>query len=76
MDTSSVGYNEAKYVNTARKACQIWNHDLAEKYVTTSFYAFARGEFFVALTHDDQNQQQYTVPNAGFAEGTQVCNIF
>ena len=76
MDTKSVGYMQAKYVNAARKACKIWDQPLAEKYVTNNFYAFARGEFLVALTNDDSNQQQITVPNAPFSEGTNVCNIF
>jgi len=63
-------------VNAARKSCQIWNHDLQEKYVTQNFYAFARGEFLVALTNDENNQQHITVPNAPFSEGAKVCNIF
>lgn len=40
-----------------------------------NFYAYSRGEMFVALTNS-YNQVQYTVPNLPWNDGTTVCNIF
>jgi len=75
MDTSSDIYQMTAKVNAARKAHNIWEHGLSEKYVLDNFYAFSRGDFLVALTnsHDDQS---VTIPNAPFDDGTEVCNIF
>uniref|UniRef100_A0A7S3MYP3 Alpha-amylase n=1 Tax=Strombidium inclinatum TaxID=197538 RepID=A0A7S3MYP3_9SPIT len=75
MNTQSENYQMIAKLNAARKAHQIWSHPLEEKYITDNFYAFARGDFLVALTnsHDDQS---FTVPQAPFADGTEVCNIF
>ena len=75
MDTNSDIYKMTAAINKARKAHQIWNHPLEEKYVLDNFYAFARGDFFVALTNNG-NTLDVTVPNAPFADGTKVCNIF
>lgn len=75
MDRNSDGYKKIAAINAARKAHKIWEHPLEEKYVMDNFYAFARGDFLVALTNN-HDQVQYTIPNAPFAEGTQVCNIF
>jgi hypothetical protein len=48
---------------------------MIEKYAQDNFYAFQRGDMFVALTnkHDNVSVQ---VPNSGFSNGTVVCNIF
>lgn len=62
-------------INKARKAHQIWNHPVEEKYVLDNFYAFSRGDFLVAMTNS-HNTQQVEVPNTPFADGTTVCNIF
>lgn len=75
MNTDSDIYKMTAAINKARKEKQIWNHPLQEQYVMDNFYAFSRGEFFVALTNS-HNDQQYTVPNVPFTDGTNVCNIF
>ena len=48
---------------------------MIEKYAQDNFYAFQRGDMFVALTnkHDNVSVQ---VPNSGFSNGIVVCNIF
>jgi alpha-amylase len=46
-----------------------------EKYVLDNFYAFSRGEFFVALTNK-HDSVSVSVPNVPFKDGTTVCNIF
>ena len=75
MNTDSDIYKMTAAINKARKAHQIWNHALEEKYKLDNFYAFARGDFLVALTNSGNTLDQ-TVPNAPFADGTKVCNIF
>lgn len=75
MNTDSDIYKMTAKINAARKAGEIWNHPQEERYVTDNFYAFQRGEFLVATTNTG-NQQQVTVPNTAFADGTEVCNIF
>jgi len=75
MDTNSDIYKMTAAINKARKAHQIWDHPLEEKYKLDNFYAFARGDFMVALTNSG-NTVDITVPNAPFADGTKVCNIF
>ena len=40
-----------------------------------NFFAFARGEFVVALTNG-KDEVSVKIPNAPFADGTTVCNIF
>jgi alpha-amylase len=75
MDTSSEIYQATAAVNQARKDAAIWEHPLKEQYVLDNFYAFSRGEFLVALTNG-KDEVSVTVPQAPFADGTTVCNIF
>lgn len=75
MNTDSELYKHAAAINGARKAHEIWSHPVEEKYVTDNFYAYARGDFLVALTNS-RDTQDITVPNAPFSDGTEVCNIF
>jgi len=74
MNTGSDIYKMTAAINKARKAHEVWNHPLEEKYVLDNVYAFNRGDMLVALTnHNDQAQFS---PEAPWSEGTQVCNIF
>lgn len=76
MNTNSEIYQMTKKINAARKAHQVWNHPQEEKWVTDNIYAYSRGDFFVALTNSE-NDQQLTPSASNFAaEGTTVCNIF
>jgi alpha-amylase len=75
MNTNSDIYKMTAAINKARKATSSFDHPQEEKYVTDNFYAFSRGEMFVALTNT-HNQVEYTVPNMPWADGTTVCNIF
>jgi alpha-amylase len=75
MNTNYDIYKKTALINKARKAHKIWEHPLEEKYVLDNFYAFARGDFLVALTNS-HNTVNVKVPNAPFANGTVVCNIF
>lgn len=75
MNTNSDIYKMTAAINKARKTQKVWEHQVKEQYVTDNFYCFSRGEFLVATTNTN-NQQQITVPNTPFADGTRVCNIF
>jgi alpha-amylase len=75
MNTQSDMYKKTAAINRARKAHKVWEHPVAEKYVLDNFYAFSRGDFFVAVTNS-HNTQHIQVPNAPWANGTVVCNIF
>jgi alpha-amylase len=75
MNTNSDIYKMTAAINKARKSTQSYDHPQEEKYVTDNFYAFARGQMFVALTNNHNSVSQ-TVPNAPWANGTTVCNIF
>lgn len=75
MDTNSDIYKATAAVNQARKDAQIWDHPLKEQYVLDNFYAFSRGEFLVCLTNG-KDEVSVTIPQAPFADGTTVCNIF
>ncbi len=60
----------------ARKAQDVPSHQYQEKWSDDTFYAFTRGNFFVALTNVVNGETHRDVPNTGFAEGESVCNIF
>lgn len=75
MDSNSLLYLMIQRVNEARKTAKIWNEDYVDRYHTTNFYAFSRGEFLVCLTNET-TQQHIKVTYTPFAEGEVVCNIF
>ena len=60
----------------ARKAQNVGNSQFQEKWADDQFYAFTRGQFFVALTNQQNGDVQRTVPNTGFSNGQTICNIF
>jgi len=68
-------YKKTAAVNKARKATEAYKSPFEEKYVMDNFYAYSRGDMFVALTNS-YDHVSYTVPNLPWADGTTVCNIF
>lgn len=75
MNTDSDFYKLIAQVNAQRKASQIWNGAYVERYVDSSFFAFSRGEFLVALTNNGGSQER-KVTYTPFNDGDTVCNIF
>jgi alpha-amylase len=75
MNTNSDLYQMIAKIHAQRKASQVWNYEQVERYVDDNFFAFSRGNFFVALTNGGNNQQRQ-VTYSPFADGTEVCNIF
>jgi alpha-amylase len=75
MNTDSDIYKMTAAINKARKSTESYNHPADEKYVMDNFYAYQRGDMFVALTNS-YDQVNYNVPNLSYTDGTTVCNIF
>lgn len=75
MNTSSDLYIQISKINSARKAHKIWEQEHVQRYSDSSFYAYSRGEFLVALTNSN-NDQHRNVTYQPFPNGTRVCNIF
>jgi len=75
MNTDSDLYKKTALVNKARKQTESYKQPYEEKYAADNFYAFARGDMFVALTNSYDNVQ-YNVPNLNWSDGTTVCDIF
>ena len=53
MNENSDLYKFIKTTVTARKAHKIWNQPHVERYVDDNFYAFTRGDVFIATTNTD-----------------------
>jgi len=68
-----------KFVQAANKARRIQGAataPFAEKWVDDNLYVFTRGRFFVALTNRVNGSFSADVPNTGFNDGQNLCNIF
>lgn len=74
MNTQTDLYGYTAALVNARKTHQIWNQAHVERYVDDSFYAFSRGDLFVALTNSG-NSLTRSVTYHPFAEGQTVCNV-
>lgn len=68
MNTGSDIYKMTAAINKARKAMQIWNYQLVEKYVLDNVYAFSRGQMMVATTN--RGDTVSFSPSACWSEGT------
>lgn len=69
-------YKFIQKINRARAAQGAPSQPFAEKWVDDNLYAYTRGKFFVGLTSKVNGQYNADVPNTGFSEGQQLCNIF
>ena len=76
FDKTSDIFKFTSSIMKARKVHDVASKPYAEKWSDDSFYAFTRGDFFVALTNNVNGETHRDVPNTGFAEGQAVCNIF
>eukprot|EP00026_Physarum_polycephalum_P007939 Phypoly_transcript_08011.p1 GENE.Phypoly_transcript_08011~~Phypoly_transcript_08011.p1 ORF type:complete len:464 (+),score=43.48 Phypoly_transcript_08011:118-1509(+) len=61
-----------------RKSAQVWNYPQVQRYADDQFYAFTRGNTFVALTNGGSNQGQITrnITFHPYSNGQKLCNIF
>ena len=68
INTGSDIYKMTAAINKARKAGEIWNHQLEEKYVMDNVYCFSRGSMMVATTN--RGDQVSFSPSTSWSEGT------
>jgi len=73
--TSVNTYGFITQVVNFRKSQQIWNYPYTQRYSTDNFYAFTRGNSFVALTNT-MSTITYTITYQPYTDGTKLCNIF
>eukprot|EP01100_Stratorugosa_tubuloviscum_P000829 TRINITY_DN1186_c0_g1_i1.p1 TRINITY_DN1186_c0_g1~~TRINITY_DN1186_c0_g1_i1.p1 ORF type:complete len:461 (-),score=187.26 TRINITY_DN1186_c0_g1_i1:105-1487(-) len=57
-----------------RKKYQVNNYSQIQRYSTHDFYAFTRGNTFVAITNQ-QYTLSYTITYHPYSEGTRLCNV-
>lgn len=74
LDQGSSLYKFVQAAVNARKRNQVWNHPQLERWVDDNFYAFARGNLFIATTNNEGNQRR-DIP-VTWGDGTRLCNIF
>lgn len=61
-----------------RQQQQVWAQPQVQRYADDSFYAFSRGQTFVAMTNVGSNGQPVTRPitYSPYASGVQLCDLF
>jgi len=75
FSTATNTYQFIAQVVNFRKSQQVWNYPYVQRYATNNFYAFTRGNSFVALTNT-MNTVTYTITYQPYPNGTTLCNIF
>ena len=63
-----------KIVDT-RKKHQVWKEEAVERWVDDTFYAWSKGDVFVATTNQDNGTQSRKVTFLPYQEGQTVCNV-
>eukprot|EP01116_Phalansterium_solitarium_P017246 TRINITY_DN4198_c0_g1_i1.p1 TRINITY_DN4198_c0_g1~~TRINITY_DN4198_c0_g1_i1.p1 ORF type:complete len:468 (-),score=96.29 TRINITY_DN4198_c0_g1_i1:172-1575(-) len=69
-------YQFLQTVITVRKKYQVWNSTQVQRYSDNSFYAFTRGNLFLATTNVGSNGSPQTRPITyhPYADNTKLCN--
>jgi len=77
-NTNTPLYNFISTVVAYRKKAQVWNYPQVQRYADDSFYAFTRGNTFVATTNAGSNSggTQRTITYHPYANGQKLCNLF
>jgi len=76
MDSSSELYLFLQKSISIRKAFQIWNLDLTERYVTDDLYAFSRGKVLIVTTNSNSPKITYELNFLPYNAGDVVCDIY
>jgi len=63
---------------TYRKSAQVWNYPQTQRYADAQFYAFTRGNTFVALTNVGSNGGQIirNITYHPYSNGQKLCDLF
>ena len=71
-------YQFLKVVITTRKNNQVWQYPQVERYADDQFYAFTRGNVFVATTNVGSHGNTVTrqITYHPYTAGTRICNVF
>jgi len=77
-NTSTTLYKFISTVVSYRKQAQAWLYPQVQRYADNQFYAFTRGQTFVALTNGGSKQPQITrtITYQPYPNGTKLCNLF
>ncbi|EFA77339.1 putative alpha-amylase [Heterostelium album PN500] len=78
FNTDSTLYQFIRTVVLFVKQQSLYQYPQIQRYADDSFYAFTRGDTFVALTNGGSNQGQIsrTITYQPYQDGTTLCNIF
>ena len=75
MNSDADIYKMVKSLNDFRNNNQIWNLPQVQRYADDQFYAFTRGELFMAFTNQDYDFSR-SITYHPYPNGTRLCNIF
>eukprot|EP01017_Pseudomicrothorax_dubius_P025664 TRINITY_DN2797_c0_g1_i6.p1 TRINITY_DN2797_c0_g1~~TRINITY_DN2797_c0_g1_i6.p1 ORF type:complete len:464 (-),score=110.43 TRINITY_DN2797_c0_g1_i6:103-1494(-) len=75
MNPKSALYGFVKAIIATRKTHQTWASDQIERYVDDNFYAFSRGDVFVATTNVDKTINR-TISYHPYHNGEILCDVF
>jgi len=78
FNTNTVLYQHIKTLVQVRKHAQVWNFPQVQRYSDNNFYAFTRGNTFVALTNGGTSQATLsrTITYHPYSNGQKLCNVF
>jgi len=78
FSTSNSLYSLITKLVAYRKQAQVWNYAQTQRYADDQFYAFTRGNTFVALTNGGSSQSQVvrTITFHPYTNGQKLCNLF
>jgi alpha-amylase len=78
FSTNAPLYQFIKQVVGWRKQYQVWLNDQVERFVDDNFYAFTRGQLFIATTNVGSQGNQITrqITYHPYSVGTRLCNLF
>ncbi len=76
-NTNAPLYTFISQIVQFRKQAQIWNFPQVQRYADDEFYAFSRGQVFVALTNGGSGQSgiQRTITYHPYTNGQKICNL-
>lgn len=77
-DKSHELYQYIRTVTSVRNTYAVWKYEQVQRYADDSFYAFTRGDVFVALTNVGGRGAtvRRTITYHPYADGTTLCNVF
>ena len=68
-------YNFLSKIVETRQKHSVWNDEAIERWADDTFYAWSKGDVFVATTNQDNGTQSRKVTYLPYQEGQVVCNV-